>query len=66
MKHTTECSRAFRKSGLLNRFDCICTCYTQIFKSSLVQSIRKTSANIEKIASYEWEDMENQDLEHVF
>jgi hypothetical protein len=38
----------------------------EIFYSLLVQSIREPSANIEKIASYEWEDMENQDPEDVF
>jgi bifunctional DNA-binding transcriptional regulator/antitoxin component of YhaV-PrlF toxin-antitoxin module len=29
--------------------------------SSLVRSIRKKHANIEKISDFEWEDMENQD-----
>jgi hypothetical protein len=38
----------------------------EIFNSQLVQSIRETSANIEKISDYEWEDMENQDPEDVF
>ena len=34
--------------------------------TSLVQSIRENHANFEKIASYEWEDMENQDPGDVF
>jgi hypothetical protein len=38
---------------------------SEIFDSLLVQSIRETSANIEKISDFEWEDMENQDSEDV-
>jgi hypothetical protein len=39
---------------------------SEILYSPLVQSIRENHANIEKIASYEWEDMENQDPGDVF
>jgi hypothetical protein len=38
----------------------------KIFKSRLVQSIRETTANIEKISSFEWEDMDHQDPKDVF
>lgn len=38
----------------------------EIFSSGLVQSIRESTANIEKISSFEWEDMENQNPEDVF
>jgi len=65
MKHNTECE-SFRRSGLLNHFECICNCYPEIFNSQLVQSIREKHANIEKISDFEWEDMENQDPEDVF
>jgi hypothetical protein len=64
-KYTVE-RESFRKSGILNRFGCTCTCYNQIFNSPLVQSIRENHANIEKISDYEWQDMENQDPEDVF
>ncbi|MGA9154830.1 MAG: hypothetical protein WBZ36_29955 [Candidatus Nitrosopolaris sp.] len=39
---------------------------SEIFNSPLVQSIRETSANIEKISDFEWEDMENEDPGDVF
>ncbi len=65
MKHATWCEY-FRSSRVLNRHDCICNCYPEVFNSPLVQSIRENHANIEKIASYEWEDMENQNAGDVF
>ena len=40
--------------------------FNEIFNSRLVQSIREATANIEKISSFECEDMENQDPEDVF
>jgi hypothetical protein len=58
MKHTTECE-SFRRSGLLNHFECICNYYPDIFESPLVQSLRENHANIEKITFYEWQDMKN-------
>jgi hypothetical protein len=38
---------------------------SEVFNSSLVRSIRKKHANIEKISDSEWGDMENQDSEDV-
>jgi hypothetical protein len=38
----------------------------EIFNSRLVQSIRETTANIEKISSFEWEEMDHQDPKDVF
>jgi hypothetical protein len=38
----------------------------EVFSSRLVHSIREATANIEKISSFECEDMENQDPEDVF
>lgn len=38
----------------------------EIFNSRLVQSIRETTANIEKISSFDWEDMNHQDPKDVF
>ncbi|MGC2575781.1 MAG: hypothetical protein WA364_30110 [Candidatus Nitrosopolaris sp.] len=59
-------SVAFQKGTHRNTASRIEEDISEIFTSPLVQSIRKKHANIEKIASYEWEDIENQDSEDVF